>query len=293
MKPPIQQNAEPPVNKPSPRRPDPSRVNNWLMIQTALSVAIVAASLFTIWTPAALFNNPLSDRFTQPFQNGKQTSSAQMTPTPQPSLHIGIISGHWGSDSGAVCSDGLTESDVNLNIATLVKQDLTAQGYTVDLLQENDKRLNQYQGLVVVSIHNDSCEYINDSATGFKVAASVNADLHPERVNRLTACLTDRYANTTGLKFHEGSVTPEMTDYHVFKEINGNTPAAIIEAGFLNLDRDILTKHPDTIANGITEGILCYIRNESISTVPTIEATSTGVPVITSTPTSGTTTAQP
>jgi N-acetylmuramoyl-L-alanine amidase len=53
-----------------------------------------------------------------------------------------------------------------------------------------------------------------------------------------------------------------MTNYHAFNEINSDTPAAIIEIGFMNLDREILTQHQDVIAKGIASGILCFVRNE-------------------------------
>jgi N-acetylmuramoyl-L-alanine amidase len=65
-----------------------------------------------------------------------------------------------------------------------------------------------------------------------------------------------------------------MASYHAFDEINENTPASIIEAGFLNLDRQFLTQNPDIAAQGIADGILCFIRNESI-TPPTSVPTST------------------
>ena len=55
-----------------------------------------------------------------------------------------------------------------------------------------------------------------------------------------------------------------MTEYHTFREIHSQTPAVIIEAGFMYLDRDILTKEPEKVARGITDGILCYVNNESI-----------------------------
>jgi N-acetylmuramoyl-L-alanine amidase len=59
-----------------------------------------------------------------------------------------------------------------------------------------------------------------------------------------------------------------MTYYHAFSEVNTETPAVIIEVGFLNLDQQILTQQPDLISDGIVNGLLCYIRNESI--VPTV-----------------------
>ena len=138
----------------------------------------------------------------------------------------------------------------------------------MDLLNEFDPRLANYKAAVLVSIHNDSCEYINDQATGFKVAAA-QASTNPDRATRLTACLSDRYAKTTGLRFHYNSVTKDMTDYHAFSEIDPSTTAAIIETGFLNLDRKILTEHPDLIAQGVTNGILCFLRNEDIPVTAT------------------------
>ena len=57
--------------------------------------------------------------------------------------------------------------EANLKIATLVVQKLKDLGYTVDLLEEFDARLDQYNGMALISIHNDSCDYINDDATGF------------------------------------------------------------------------------------------------------------------------------
>jgi N-acetylmuramoyl-L-alanine amidase len=176
---------------------------------------------------------------------------------------IGLVAGHWGNDSGAVCLDGLTEAEVNLKIATLTMQDLMKENYQVDLLKEFDPLLMQYDARVLVSIHNDSCNYINDDATGFKVAAA-QSSAYPEKAARLTACIVDRYARVTGLRFHYNSITQDMTAYHAFSEINTNTTAAIIETGFLNLDRQILTQKPDLIAQGVTEGILCFLRNENV-----------------------------
>jgi N-acetylmuramoyl-L-alanine amidase len=59
-----------------------------------------------------------------------------------------------------------------------------------------------------------------------------------------------------------------MREYHSFHEIDPSTVAAIIETGFLNLDREILTKHTDLVAQGIVEGILCFARNENIVSTP-------------------------
>lgn len=261
------ENSTPPssATPPSPSHQPSKGIIHYL--QVIVVVAFIMATLFTAWTPASLFPDSLVENLTRAF--APQNPNATLPPTwptstPRPRPRIGIVSGHWGNDSGAVCSDGLKEADVNQEIATRVKETLVGQGYDVDLLKEFDPRLTEYMAAVLVSIHADSCEYINDQATGFKVSAAMSS-LYPEKAARLTACLRTRYSAATGLSFHPGSVTPDMTSYHAFDEINSDTTAAIIEVGFLNLDRQILTQHSDLVAKGISDGILCYIRNEDIS----------------------------
>ncbi len=193
------------------------------------------------------------------------------TVTPVRALpRVGLVAGHKGNDAGAVCPDGLTEAQVNLDIATRVKVGLEASGFQVDLLDEFDNQLEQYQSIALVSIHNDSCEYINDLATGYKVAGALESRARNDSA-RLAACLTERYAAVTGLSFHANTVTRDMTQYHSFYEIADTTPAAIIETGFLNLDRKILTEEPQRVAQGIIDGILCYARGEPVgSAAPTL-----------------------
>lgn len=231
-------------------------------LSTILTVALVLATLFTMWTPANLFSNQMLDNLFQAWQ--ANPTLTYPTPTPSPKPRIGVVAGHWGNDSGSVCADGLTEMSVNLEIATRVQAILLNAGYEVDLLQEFDEKLFDYQALALVSIHNDSCDYVNDQATGYKVAAAASS-LFPEKADRLSACLINRYAKATNMVYHANTITTDMTQYHTFREINSNTTAAIIETGFLNLDRRILTEQPDLVAQGIANGVLCYIKNEPLN----------------------------
>jgi len=234
-------------------------------VQATLGIAVLLATLFTALPSRGLVAGDFYDRLSMILTPQANDSAPVVS---QPQLLVGIVAGHSGNDSGAVCYDGngnvtLTEADVNLKIAALVQQQLTEKGYKVDLMREFDSRLNGYRALAIVSIHNDSCEYINDEATGFKVAAALNTnDLN--RANRLTACLVDRYERVTDMTFHAGSITGDMREYHAFREIDPNTVATIIETGFLNLDREILTKKTDLIAEGVVQGILCFANNENV-----------------------------
>jgi N-acetylmuramoyl-L-alanine amidase len=253
-----------PVSKPAPKR----RSVNYFF--PTLGVAILLATLFTAWTPSSLFATNLQQQLQ--ILLTPQAEPVTLLTTPQPQLRIGIVAGHTGNDSGAVCTDengqvDLIEADVNLKIAELVQKDLVAQGFQVDLLNEFDTRLNGYRAVALISIHNDSCEYINDQATGFKVASSLDTrDVN--RAQRLNACLVDRYQRTTQLPYHPSSITRDMREYHAFSEVDPNTITAIIETGFLNLDREILTNKTELVASGVTQGILCFINNESVVPTP-------------------------
>jgi N-acetylmuramoyl-L-alanine amidase len=237
------------------------------ILQTSLSVAFLLATLFTGFSPKMFsenFGSLVSGLLTP------QPGGIDAVPTSQNNIRIGIVSGHWGNggDPGAVCPDGTNELAVNLAIASIVRQQLEARGYTIDLLQEFDPRLDGYQAALMLSIHSDTCDVINADATGFKVAASTYSR-DTNLTDRLSACLDDRYARITGLPLRSGNVTVDMTDYHAFRVIDTSTPAAIIEVGFLNLDHTLLVNHPDVVADGLVAGVLCFVRSESVQPVPT------------------------
>jgi N-acetylmuramoyl-L-alanine amidase len=192
-----------------------------------------------------------SAAFAKPVPPRPITQRLAQSPGP---VRIGVISGHKGNDSGAVCTDGLTEAEVNENIAVRVVSALQARGIQADLLNEFDPRLQGYVATGLISIHADSCDYINDLATGFKISGSSYTDS-----SALSICVEGAYQAGTGLEFHANTITLDMTDYQAFRQIAVGTPAIILEVGFLNLDRELLTTQPDVVAGAITDGIFCYI----------------------------------
>ncbi len=245
---------------------DPGRTNFFGQVFTILLIGAVVATLFTSLTPASILASGLARAFDSGGQEAFVPPQPNEFPTPtaRPRPVIGIVAGHWGNDPGAVCADELTEAEINLTVATIVRDQLVSEGFDVDLLKEFDVRLAGYRSLALVSIHSDSCDYINDIATGFKVASAIGS-ADRSRSDRLSACLRSRYAGQTGLPYHPNSITIDMTSYHAFDEIHHETPAVIIEVGFMNLDRQILTRYPDVVAQGIADGVLCYIRNEDVN----------------------------
>ncbi len=171
---------------------------------------------------------------------------------------VGIIAGHRGFDSGTVCIDGLTEVQVTSNIADKVVSMLSASGIEAESLDEFDLRLDGYKATALVSIHIDSCDYINELASGYKISGSNYTDS-----SELSICVQQAYGKATQLEYHPNSITPEMAGYHAFREIDKSTPAIIIEVGFLNLDREILIDGIDDVARGLHDGIICYMDLQS------------------------------
>ncbi len=176
----------------------------------------------------------------------------------RPPLFIALISGHLDSDSGAVCDDGLTEAEVNRNIAELTLGRLRQLGIPAAIFAEFDPRLNAFSGTALISIHADSCVYYNDLATGYKIAGSSLSDSVA-----LEKCLERSYGAATRLSYHANTITVHMTDYHAFRLIAPGTPAVILETGFMNLDRQLLVDNPEVVAGGIVNGIMCFLEQAS------------------------------
>jgi N-acetylmuramoyl-L-alanine amidase len=223
-------------------------------------VAILSATLFTALPASGI---GLWSPILQPGQAFGDTGGVE---SPEVRYRVGLVVGHWGHDTGAICPDslgGYREVDINYTVADLTRQYLQSENVDVDLLKEFDDYLEDYQGNALISIHADTCEYIPDLGTGFKIAEAVD-NKRPEQAARLMACIQNRYGNITGLRY-DHRITPDMTSYHAFGEVDPNTPAVIVETGFMNQDRELLTKNPSLVARGLTAGIMCYLNREEIS----------------------------
>ena len=232
-----------------------------IAVMIAIALAIVYLILHALWAPESRSarSTPVAATLTPTVIPTATRIPPSPTPT-KPPKRVGLVAGHWGYGPGAVCSDGLTEVEINLAIAQLVKALLEDQSYAVDLLEEFDATLEDYLADALVSIHADSCDVLR--ASGFKVASVLHSAL-PEEENHLVKCLREEYQAATGLSFHEHSITYDMREYHAFYEIDSQTPAAIIETGFMAADRQVLLGQQDKVAQGIADGIVRFLETES------------------------------
>jgi N-acetylmuramoyl-L-alanine amidase len=241
-------------------------------LRTALIILIaggVASTIFTWFTSPEFLDQRVINRLVVAESTNVPVVQPTSLPTPNYLQRIGIVSGHRGpqNDPGAVCPDGLTEASINFEVATRVVRSLRSLGYSVDLLDEFDARLDNYRAAALVSIHANTCRDFGERVSGFLVA---KAAVRPSGgVDDLLAeCIALHYGRIIGIE-RRFNLTRDMTDYHTFREIHPLTPAAIIELGFMKDDREILTTRQDDMAQALVEGVLCFLSpgtNELLAT---------------------------
>lgn len=248
-------------------------------LSITFAAAVIVATIFMWWTPS----NFLSVQTRHSLALVQSTAVAVIAsptalPTPIWFNRIGIVAGHNGlatygpttgqTDPGTVCPDGFHESEVTLTTAKHVVALLQGRGFTVDLLEEFDLRLDNYRAAAFISLHADSCENFNDgyNHSGFKVTYPLEARSAHVRDVMLNDCVRDNYARVTALPFTPAGITVNMTHYHAFHAyrehpgIAPQTPAVIIELGLLSYDRDLLQNRTDKLAQGIVDGLLCFLN---------------------------------
>lgn len=227
----------------------------------ALAAAGLMATIFTWWTPPQFIASSVRSELGAAQAAAPPTPAPTVQPTPNWFQRIGVVAGHRGpeNDPGAVCPDGLTETGINFNVAQGVVRGLRALGYSVDLLDEFDPRLENYEAAALVSIHSNTCQaYPGETVSGYLISAAAARITARGNDDLLVECISQQYQAATGLQRRDG-VTPDMTDYHTFREIHPRTPAAIIELGFMLADRALLTDQAGALADGIVNGVVCYL----------------------------------
>ena len=228
-----------------------------------LLAAGLASTIFTWFTQPDFLSRQVAASLVVAEATPRPVSQPTALPTPNWLKRIGVVSGHRGpqNDPGAVCSDGLTEAEINFNVASAVVRKLRAMGFTSDLLDEFDARLDNYQAAAMVSIHANTCKDFGERVSGYIVA---KAAARPEggMDSLLAECIAEHYGRAVPIE-RRFSLTRDMTDYHSFREINPLTPAAIIELGFMKDDREILTTKTEQMAQGIVDGLLCFLQPQN------------------------------
>jgi N-acetylmuramoyl-L-alanine amidase len=125
----------------------------------------------------------------------------------------------------------------------------------VVILEEYDERLNNLVADVMLSIHADSCVNLS----GYKAAHRLISPI-PAIEAQLLHCIDDHYAAHTGLRPHPNTITHDMLAYHAFRRMHPQTPAAILEMGFLGGDGILLTQKSEQVADGVAASLRCFLE---------------------------------
>lgn len=184
---------------------------------------------------------------------------------------IGIQVGHWQTEDvpaelgtrityqTGTSWAGISEVDVNMDIAQRIKAQLTARGYIVDIIPTTVPV--GYLADVFIALHADGDE--TEEKSGFKIAHGSRRGPYEDK---LVSVLREEYAKVTGLDW-DPEVTRNMTAYFAFNwgryqhAVVAHTPAAILEMGFLSngYDRELLVDKADGVATAIVNGIQRFL----------------------------------
>lgn len=178
-----------------------------------------------------------------------------------------IDPGHGGMDDGCI-NGGISEKDINLEIAELVVRELTEKGYYVRLSRDTDtyvakeervEKANRSNAAIYVSIHQNSCE--DNSIMGIETWYDGTDTSRDSK--RLAQLIHQETVQSTG------AVEREMigeSDLYV----TGKTtmPACLIETGFLSNEEErgklVTEEYRQQIAEGIVSGIELYFKPKTM-----------------------------
>ncbi|MBR3887499.1 MAG: N-acetylmuramoyl-L-alanine amidase [Clostridia bacterium] len=185
-----------------------------------------------------------------------------------------IDAGHGEPDGGAVSVDGVKESDLNLQIANKLKDELALKGYQVMMTREDE---NNISGLnddsTIRSIKsqdiNNRVNLANSCGADFMISIHMNKYEDPkyfgwqtfysknsEQGKRLAECIQSGIKETTGIDNKREALKIEG-----IKIIDKTTiPAVIVECGFLSNSDECVKLQDENYQTQLVEGIICGVE---------------------------------
>ena len=187
-----------------------------------------------------------------------------------------IDSGHGGTDPGKIAADGTLEKDINLEIASLLKNYLEQADVDVVMTREEDKGLYQEEdnGKKMADMRN-RCRLINESGADLVVSIHQNS-YHEESISggqvfyykdsvngkRLAEILQKRFSYVLG----EGNRRLAKANDNYYLLLHVKSPIVIVECGFLsNWSEAAMLQdsvYQDRMAWTLHMGILEYLNRK-------------------------------
>lgn len=184
---------------------------------------------------------------------------------------VAIQAGHWKSDEApdelrrlipqtGAAWEGVTELEINLDVAQRVAVILNTRGIAVDLLPTTIPV--GYAADAFVALHADS-DGVGE-ISGFKMAHGSRRGPYEDA---LLNDVKDAFGAATGLDYDAAHITSNMRGYYAFNwsrfqhAVAAHTPAVILEMGYVSNDADraLMLDHPDVLADAIARGITKFL----------------------------------
>jgi hypothetical protein len=191
---------------------------------------------------------------------------------------IGIQVGHWQTENvppelrrlevqTGTSWDGITETEVSLEIATRIADLLKSHGYIVDIIPTTVPQ--GYLADAFVALHLDGDGTGENS--GYKMAHGSRRGPFEQQ---LLDDIKDEYGAATGFRYDPEHISRAMLGYYAVSwqryrsSTSPFTPSVILEMGYLSNDgdREFIMNNPDRTAVGIANGIERFL-----SEVPSTE----------------------
>jgi len=186
---------------------------------------------------------------------------------------VAIQAGHWKSDEApdelrrlipqtGAAWEGVTEVEINLDIAQRVSVILNSKGVAVDVLPVTIPV--GYVADAFVALHADS-DGVGENS-GFKMAHGARRGPYEDA---LLNDIKDSYGAATGLDYDPIHITNSMKGYFAFNwsrfqhAVSAHTPAVILEMGYVSSDDDraLMTDRADVVATSIADGIVKFLND--------------------------------
>lgn len=170
------------------------------------------------------------------------------------------LHGNTGSSGG-----GLSEWQVNLDIANQTAELLRIKGIVVDILPSTVPK--SYSADAFVAIHADGS--LDKSISGFKISPPRRD--YSGKAQNLSDAIYATYEQSTGMAL-DPNISNNMRGYYAFSwrrfthAIHPMTPGIIIETGFLTspADRRIIINSSSKSAQGIANGIINFLSQNQL-----------------------------
>ena len=188
--------------------------------------------------------------------------------------HIILIDpGHGGIDGGAKSKNGTIEKNINLEIATKLKENLENNGYEVYMTRDSDTQLDKKKA----SDLNERCKMKKD--TKCDIFISIHQNMFPQAncfgaqvwysSNEDSSLLAENIQSSLKETIQDNNkrIAKAAKDQYKILRDKYEGACVLVECGFLsNYDEEQRLKndvHQNKIVEGITKGITKYFEDKN------------------------------